>query len=373
MAVKPQLDLQELRSRLDRWLASIEAGAHGRVVGDLLVPSANGISAGTVLFTAGLTVGGREVERSLVLRCEPDPEFAPAFDLLSIDAQHRLLLALAREGSVPVPTVRWFESDPGWLGCPFLVMDRVDGLVPADLPPYTFGGWVADATPAERARLERETIDLLAGVHSVRLDEEERSALDDAPGDRGGASPLRAWFDRTVERYEWARQGHRSPLVEDLIDWCETQWPAAESDPMLSWGDARIGNVIYRDFSPVAALDWEGGFYGPREIDIAYMVTFHAMFQHVTTVFGLAGLPEMFRREDAYAAYEAASGHTLENLPFFEACAALKLAVGTFRSHGVELFGLDPGQGLDSLIVHADLIRRMLSGGYWSSGERAAP
>lgn len=365
MAVKPKLDLRDLRAQLDRWLAANDQVENGRVLGDLVVPAANGVSAGTVLFDVCFVAGGREVERSFVLRCEPDANFVAAFDLLSIDAQYRLLQAVARDGSVPVPSVPWFEADPVWLGAPFLVMERVDGRVPPDLPPYTFGGWLAEATPAQRARLQHTTIDLLASVHGVRLDQVGRDALAYEPGHRVEASPLRAWFDRLVERYEWARQGLRSQLVEDLIEWCEANWPEVESDPVLGWGDARIGNIIYREFSPVAALDWEGGFLGPRELDVAYMFTFHAMVQHVTAGYGLAGLPDLFRREEAYAAYEAASGHALTSLPFYEACAALKLAAGTFRSHGVDLFHLDASHGLDALIVHADLIRQMLSGDYW--------
>ena len=43
-------------------------------------------------------------------------------------------------------------------------------------------------------------------------------------------------------------------LVERGFDWLDRHWPAYESEPVLSWGDSRIGNVIYRDFRPAALL-----------------------------------------------------------------------------------------------------------------------
>ena len=48
----------------------------------------------------------------------------------------------------PVPNLRWLEADPSVLGVQFFVMDRVDGVVPTDLPPYAVAGWVAEGTPS---------------------------------------------------------------------------------------------------------------------------------------------------------------------------------------------------------------------------------
>ena len=46
-----------------------------------------------------------------------------------------------------------------------------------------------------------------------------------------------------------------------------------EADPgpdVLSWGDARIGNIIYAGFEPAAVLDWEMAALGPRELDVSW-------------------------------------------------------------------------------------------------------
>ena len=41
---------------------------------------------------------------------------------------------------------------------------------------------------------------------------------------------------------------------------------------MLSWGDSRIGNVLYEDFRPVAVLDWEMATVGPRALDVSWII-----------------------------------------------------------------------------------------------------
>ena len=67
---------------------------------------------------------------------------------------------------------------------------------------------------------------------------------------------------------------------------------------MLCWGDSRIGNVIYRDFEPAGVLDWEMAAIGPREMDVSWMVFAHLVFESITEVFGLPGMPHFLREED---------------------------------------------------------------------------
>ena len=56
-------------------------------------------------------------------------------------------------------------------------------------------------------------------------------------------------------------------------------WPADEGPTVLSWGDSRIGNVMYRDFEPVAVLDWEMAGLGPREVDVGWFIYAHRVFE----------------------------------------------------------------------------------------------
>ena len=54
---------------------------------------------------------------------------------------------------------------------------------------------------------------------------------------------------------------------------------------MLNWGDARIGNMLYVDFEPVAVLDWEMATVGPREVDLAWMIFLDTFFDDLAERF----------------------------------------------------------------------------------------
>jgi len=94
-----------------------------------------------------------------------------------------------------------------------------------------------------------------------------------------------AWYDYAVSL------GGRCPLIERGLRWLAENWPADSGETVLSWGDARVNNVIYRDFRPVALLDWEMAGLGPREIDIAWLVGGHRVFQDIAGLFGSPGMP----------------------------------------------------------------------------------
>lgn len=75
----------------------------------------------------------------------------------------------------------------------------------------------------------------------------------------------------------------------------------AAAEPVLVWGDSRIGNVLYRDFSPVAVLDWEMATIEPRELDIAWISYAHIVFQELAGRAGLPGMPDFLRTDDIAA------------------------------------------------------------------------
>src|SRR5690606_37421088 len=143
----------------------------------------------------------------------------------------------------------------------FLVMDRVDGRVPPDVMPYTMVSFLTDASPAELAELEAESVGLLAGIHTIGAGD-DLAFLD--PG--GSGTALRRHVDAERAYYRWVCEGLETPLLDRAFAWLEDHWPAATdaAEPVLSWGDARIGNVIYQGVRPAAVLDWEMASIGPR-------------------------------------------------------------------------------------------------------------
>src|SRR6266576_4198236 len=153
-------DLTELGPALERWArAVIDPAAR---VSDASAPG-NGMSSETVLFE--MSAEG-ETEH-YAARLAPTADVYPVFPEYDIELQAKCMNLVRARTDVPVPDVRWVELDPKWLGTPFLVMRRIDGEAPPDIPPYVFGGWVADAPPETRASMQRNTLQVLKKLHEL--------------------------------------------------------------------------------------------------------------------------------------------------------------------------------------------------------------
>jgi aminoglycoside phosphotransferase (APT) family kinase protein len=322
-------DQQELRAQLTRWLErQLPAGAQPEL-GDLNVPSGNGMSSETVLFDASWTEAGSVQAASLVARIAPDPAAAPVFESYFLDRQFRTIKEVEALTSVPVPNLRWLEADPSVLGVQFFVMDRVEGVVPTDLPPYAIAGWVAEGTPEQRQRLEDTSVQVLTDLHAIP-DAEQRFAF--LQPHRTGESSLRQHVADTRAYYEWiASDGMRSPLIERSFQWLEDNWPKHEGPAVLSWGDSRIGNMMYRDFEPVAVLDWEMAAVAPPEVDLAWMAFMHFFFESILAKHGLGGLPDLLLPGNIAATYAKQSGYEPRDLGFYLTYNAIRYANVMFR------------------------------------------
>ena len=367
VGVKSSRDLSALPGVLETWLAGkMTAGSFPRVTG-LSAPSSTGMSTETVVFDADWADGDGEHHERLVARIPPDPADMPIFPVYDIPKQYRVMSKVRELTEVPVPELMWLEEDPSLLGQPFLVMRCVEGQVPPDNPPYTFGdNWLFDAPSAAQRRLQERTVAVLAGLHAAGGAESNFDFLQDRVR---GDTPLRRLFQREiVDYYEWVSVDVRSPLLERGLRTLEDKWPSDEGPAALSWGDARIGNIMYRDFEPVAVLDWEMASLGPREVDVAWCQWFHEFFQGVVTGFGLAGMPGFMRRDDFLATYEKLTGHSCRDMDWYALLAAVRFGINALR---LGLRGIHFGQSqmpddVDELIFHRADMEEMISGTYWA-------
>jgi aminoglycoside phosphotransferase (APT) family kinase protein len=328
--------------------------------------SATGLSSDTILFTAEWDDGEGRRARDLVARIAPDAVDVPVFPSYDLERQFRVIGDVGRLSPVPVPELYWSESGGHHVGAPFFVMGRVEGVVPPDLMPYTFGdNWLHDATPAHRATLQSTSVRVLTDLHGIEDASRRFDYLEFA--DPTG-SPLHAHVAHTRAWYDWvAEESGPSPVIERAFGWLEDHWPSGESDPVVSWGDSRIGNVLYREFEPVAVLDWEMAGLGPRELDLAWMVYSHRVFQDIAGSMALPGLPDFMRPEDVQTEYEQRSGHTPRDLEFFGTYAAVQWAIVFVRTarRSVHFGERDMPDHIDEVIVNRDGLESMLAGTYW--------
>ena len=356
-------DVTTLPAVMSKWLSTVlPGGATPEVTVESGVDS-TGMSSETIILTARWHQDGKPVEQKLVTRVAPAAEDVQVFPTYRLDHQFEVIRKVGEITDVPVPTVRWLESTGEVLGTPFFVMDYVDGVVPPDVMPYTFGNnWFADA-PVERQReLQDSTVEVLAKLHSIPNAENKFSFL--AEG-QSGDTALRKHFNWVRSWYDFAVPDiGPSPLLERTFTWLQDNWPAEvdAQEPVLLWGDSRLGNVLYRDFRPIAVLDWEMVALGPRELDVAWMIHAHMVFEELTKLASLPGLPDVMREDDVRTTYQRLTGVEVGDLNWFYVYSGVMWAcvfmrTGARRVHFGEIGKPDD---VESLFYHAGLLKRLI-------------
>ncbi|MGY5204171.1 phosphotransferase family protein [Nocardia gipuzkoensis] len=355
-------DLDVLTGDLARWLDTKVSADELPRVSELSRPQSGGMSSTSILFDAEWSAGGRVERGSFVARMAPEAGSFPVFETYDLATQYQVMAGVAAATDVPLPGLCWLETNAKPLGTPFFVMRRIDGRVPTDNPPYVFVGWLFDASPAERLRLTHNTVEVIAKIHGIP-DPAALFPMLSGPGEslRRHVAAQRSWY-----RWALADDGFEIPLIERSFAWLDEHWPADPGPDVLSWGDARPGNVIYREFDPVAVLDWEMAALGPRELDLGWMIFIHRFFQDLATRFGQPGLPDFLRRDDVVAKYEALTGHSVRDLDFYIVYAALRHAIVMARvKRRMIHFGEDTDTpDRDDYVMHRASLEALLDGTY---------
>jgi aminoglycoside phosphotransferase (APT) family kinase protein len=354
-------DAGTMRSSLSGWLATVLPDGANPAVELLAGIEANGLSSETVLLDATWTEDGGQRVGEYVARVEPAAEDLPVFETYALQDQYDAMRIVGETTDVPVPQVRWMEPTGDVLGTPFFLMDRIDGLVPRDVLPYNFGdNWLHDASLEDQRRLQDATVKVVADLHAIPDAATTFAFLDPhQPGDTALARNLA----RTHAWYEFAvKDIGRSPIAERGLAWLEANLPETE-EAVLCWGDARIGNVLYRDFEPVGVLDWEMAAIGPRELDVSWMVFAHQVFESITGMLELPGMPHLLREEDVKATYESLTGVELGDLDWYHVYNAVQWCIVFMRTGARQIhFGeIERPEDIETLMHNKPLLESLLA------------
>ncbi|MGJ6125625.1 phosphotransferase family protein [Mycolicibacterium sp. Y3] len=353
-------DVSTVPAAIAQWLATQLPGKDTPAVTVESGVDANGMSSETIL----LTVDWDGTQQRMVARVAPTDADVPVFSSYRLDHQFELMRQVGELTDVPVPRVRWIDTTGDVLGTPFFLMDRVEGIVPPDVMPYTFGGnWFADAPVDRQRELQDSTVEVLAKLHSIPDAAQRFAFLSES--DPSGDTLLARHFGWLKDWYEFSVPDiGRSELVERALGWLADNFPAevAATTPVLAWGDSRIGNVLYEDFRPAAVLDWEMATVGPRELDVSWIIFAHMVFQELAGLAGLPGLPDVLREEDVRATYERQTGVTLGDLRWFYIYSGVIWCCVFMRTTARRVhFGeMDKPEDVESTFYHASLLRRLL-------------
>ena len=321
-APKFRTDRSHYRAALERWLQGAFPSRQGLTVADIEIPVSTGFSNETVILDAAWTENGSEREERLVVRIEPAdggmfPPQTPQC-AVSVELQYRAMKAVAEAGAAPVPPLLGYEPDPAVLGAPFFVMGFVGGRVPADVPRYTEAGFVVDeATPAQRRRMVLSAIEVIAGIHSLDWRKAGLAWLDPSrTGDPTTALQIGLYRDHVHSELA----GREHPVLYAALDWLEANDPGDERVG-LTWGDARLGNIILQDYRTTAVLDWEVCALSPTEADMGWWLMFDRMSFDDLGIDRLDGYPT---RDEMISHYEQVSGRTVRDPHYWEVFGAMR-------------------------------------------------
>ncbi len=308
--------------RLRPWLAAHTPGADALTIREAVEPS-QGFSSRTILFKAAWREQGAPRERALVARIQRETTTPMLGDVFH---QCRVMRAVAAASDVAVPHIAFSEADPGVLGAPFFLMDRVEGRVPSDFPSYHAEGWVADLAPGEREQAWWNGVREMERLHRISWRQ--------FPFLSGGVEePPDATFylkDFVGRWFVWAAQGRAYPVIEDALRFLLANAPAARRSGLV-WNDARMGNTMFgRDLGVASLLDFEVASLGPPEIDLAHWLYLEDIFSVQFRIGRLSGLPE---GEAAIRGFERIYGWSMPDFSYYQAVAALKILVISIRDY----------------------------------------
>jgi aminoglycoside phosphotransferase (APT) family kinase protein len=307
MPVTTGRDVEQSSKQLAAWLAT-KVGADV-TLGEFGGPGATGFSNETIIVDAAY--GGRT--EKLVVRVAPTGY--TLFPDAAFEEQYTILTTLAAKTSIPVPKVRWYETDPSVLGAPFFVMEFIDGLIPPDNPPYTLDGWLKEASPEVQEKVFWGTIDSIAEV----------AALDPATLE---LPTLLHGLDAQLDYYEAFLEGvekhEELTVARRAFAWLTANKPE-DDGTVFCWGDSRVGNVMYTPAGDrLAVVDWEMACFGSPSQDIAWT---WFLDRHHAEGMGAARLPGFPSKEAMIARFEERSGRSAKAFDYYELFAGFRFCV----------------------------------------------
>lgn len=313
----------QLIENLETWLQQRGGLEDPRVLA--LESPASGVVNETYLCSLTHSENGKSVADTVVLRLQPATRNTPIPDV-DVEEQAFVLERLANYPELKTPGIYRYEPESRWLGRPFYIMQCMPGEAVFD----------AQTEPREPECLRlmyEQAIAMLARIHAVDW---ERAGLQAICRGSAGCSPLRAQFAAYRSHLDNAAGGRTYPLLEDAFIWLQENFPA-ETEPVLNWGDARIGNLLFDGTELTAVLDWEIAEITCREVDIGWFVFFERFLWNNHN----GDRPGAMSGDEIVSLYEHHAGVKVADLAWFQRWAAFRLAIMRLRAGR---FAIDAGE-----------------------------
>ncbi len=225
------------------------------------------------------------------------------------------------QGLIPAPLPVWLDVDGSRFGQPAVIMEFVGGVTKPSGAGMKVSGLGTLLGERLRGQLKDQFLQHLVTLHGIDWREADLPSFAAPVADpqQPARWSLNYWkalwaLDRTEER----------PIVSLATRWLTDNLPDC-SDPVLTHGDYRTGNYLFDEDSGriTAVLDWELARIGDFHEDLAWtMMQLFGIFDPDGTF--RAG--DLYGREELIAAYEQASGRTVNRrtLHYYDVMASWK-------------------------------------------------
>jgi aminoglycoside phosphotransferase (APT) family kinase protein len=307
-------DPDATRQVMRDWLGP-RLGVRTLDVSPIAPPSGTGVANETLMFDATWSTGGQETTQGFVVRIATDE---PLYIGADIKVHHDMYAALSDVDAVPTPRVYGYEPDKELLGAPFFVMERIEGRVPGDQPPWPSEGFVVDASPSERRAMWDSAVRVLAALHEV--DASKFPFLAPREGSSGLAEHLaywRAWLDDTAA-------GRPHDTLEQGYEWLMANQPEP-APTALSWGDSRFANIMFRGTDVVAIFDWDTVSLAGPEADLGWWRFMDGP---------ASALPGIGSGDDLVERWQELTGRKVQHLEFYDVFTSFRLGAILLRLFG---------------------------------------
>ena len=266
-------------------------------------------------LTYMLSVG----DRNFVLRRPPFGRKAKSAHDMS--REYRILNAL-KDVFPYAPRPVAYTEDTSIIGCPFYVMERIEGIIlRKDLPEGLH------FTPDEARQLCENLLDVQCELHSIDY---KKIGLENFGKPEGYVKrQVEGWS----ERYRAAKTPD-APDFEDVMSWLHEKMPTDFRNPCIIHNDFKLDNVVLDPKNPlkiIGVLDWEMATIGDPIMDLGNSLAYWVQADDPPDVQAIrmmpTNIPGALTREELVARYAEKTGIAIDNFDFYLCFGLFRLAV----------------------------------------------
>jgi aminoglycoside phosphotransferase (APT) family kinase protein len=273
-----------------------------------------GASKEQFLFTLAAADGGAA---KYVLRMDP------LGAITETDRRREYEILDLVQGLLPAPKPVWLDAEGAAFGQPAVIMDYVTGVTKPSGSGVKVSGLGTHLGEPLRTQLRPQFLDHLVRLHALDWRSAHLPSFSAPTADPQQAArwSLNWW------KALWRLDGYEErPIGALALQWLSDNLPDC-SELVLTHGDYRTGNYLFDEATGriTALLDWELARIGDFHEDLAWVL----MQVFGTFEDGVFRASDLYGREEFIAAYEQASGRTVNRrtLHFYDVFSSWKCFV----------------------------------------------